>query len=99
MARKDTEAGDLVRRMAIGRGHSPESLVRAIRDQGVKDGYPATRVSVSSDTIYLVYKGHQPGPRIKFAIANYFDLLPGQIWKDDAVVLDTTDAARHQVPA
>jgi hypothetical protein len=87
MVRKDKDAGDYIRRLRTHHGfNSPEDLARAIRERGVRAGYPASRVSVSGDLIRLVEaKGHQPGSRIKFAIALCFDLSPGHIWKDDAL--------------
>lgn len=85
--RKDEAAADLIRRMRINEGLSRHDLARAIADKGVnKGGFDRGRVSVSEDTLYLIEKFHrEPGPRIKFAIAYYFDLRPGQIWKRDAL--------------
>ena len=70
----------------IEHGHSPRSLSSAILAKGVRVGYPPHRVKVSHDSLHLIFRtGHQPSPRIKFAIAFYFDLKPGQIWAADAI--------------
>jgi hypothetical protein len=87
MARKDKAAGELLRRLRTDQGHSPETLATAVRDKGIAGGYSAARVTVSGDLIRLIERtGHEPGPRIKFALAFYFDYRPGQIWKHDALV-------------
>lgn len=84
--RKDKAAADLIRRLRTAEGLSPEAFAVAIRDRAVKDGFSAARVSVSGDTIRLIERdGREPGPRVKFAIALYFGLKPGHIWKRDAL--------------
>lgn len=83
--KRDPVAGEFIRRLRIGGGYSPEDLARAIREHGTAKGLDANRVSISGDTIRLVEKGHIPGPRVKFALSHYFQVRPGQIWKDDAL--------------
>jgi transcriptional regulator with XRE-family HTH domain len=83
--RRDTAAGDRVRRLRINQGLGIRDLARAIEEKGVEAGYDRERVCVSEDTLALLEKGHIPGPRIKFAVAHYFGLRPGQLWKDDAI--------------
>lgn len=86
MARRDHDAANLIKALRVNRGGlSPEQLSPEIRAKGVLAGYPASRVSVSPAEIRLIERtGHIPTPRIKFALAFYFDLIPGQIWKRDA---------------
>lgn len=94
-SRRDPEAADIIRRLRVNEGFGRDSFVHAIRAKGVKAGYDAARFAVSADTIRLIEEtGREPVPRIKFAIAFYFDLRPGQIWKRDSlervgIVLDT----------
>jgi len=84
--RKDKEAAELIRRLRTDRGLSPESLSNSIREKAIGAGIPASKVSVSGDTIRLIERTYrEPGPRVKFAIAFYFDLRPGHIWKRDRV--------------
>lgn len=83
---RDRDAAELVRKLMVEYGHSPRSLSAAILAKGTKAGFPPRRVKVSPDSLQLILStGHQPGPRIKWAIAFYFDLKPGQIWADDAL--------------
>lgn len=89
-ARKDKDAADLVRKLMVERGHSAYSLSAAILAKGTKAGYPPHRVKVSPDSLYLLLSKHfEPGPRIKWAIAFYFDRVPGQIWARDALPVST----------
>lgn len=82
--RVDEAAGELVRRLRCFKGLSRHDFAAAVEDHGVAAGFDRSRVAVSADTIYLIeVKGREPGERIKFAIALYFGLRPGQIWKRD----------------
>jgi hypothetical protein len=91
---RDADAADLVRKLMIEHGHSPRSLSAAILAKGVRAGYPPHRVKVSHDSLHLMFRtGHQPTPRIMFAIALYFDLKPGQIWGKYALDFDPRDVA------
>lgn len=86
MVRKDKEAADLIRRLRTNEGLSPEELAQAIRDKAAQAKLPASKVSISGDTIRLLERLHrEPSPRVKFALAFYFDLKPGHIWKRDAL--------------
>lgn len=83
---KDKQAADKIRRLRVNQGLSLRDLAAAIEEKGVAAGYDAARVAVSPDLLYLIEKrGHIPGPRIKFAIAFFFDLRPGQVWRNDAL--------------
>jgi hypothetical protein len=95
MARIDHDAADLIRRLLVNNGfNSPEQFATAVRDKAIAAGLPASKVSVSGDTIRLILKtGREPGGRVKFAIAFGFDRKPGHIWRRDAVFLN------DQVPA
>lgn len=95
MVRKDKEAADLIRRLRVDRGLSPEALSVAIRDRAVQAGMSAAKVSVSGDTIRLIERTYrEPTERVKFAVAFYFDLRPGHIWKRDQLMdMRTGEAA------
>lgn len=86
---RDWEAANLIRALRVNRaGLSPEQLSPQIRAKGVQSGYTADRVSVSPAEIRLIERtGHIPTPRIKFALALFFDLTPGHIWKADSYPL------------
>lgn len=66
-----------LQQLRIDRGMSPNDL-----------GYVS---GVSGKTIRYVEAGHVPSPRVQFAIAQTFDLLPSDLWP-----LHTT--ARDRVP-
>jgi DNA-binding XRE family transcriptional regulator len=84
--RRDRDAADTIRRLRTDRGLSRRDLSYAVREHGVRAGFDAGRVSVSEETIYLIETTYrEPGPRIKFALALFFDRRPGQIWKRDAL--------------
>lgn len=86
MVRKDKDAADLIRRLRVNEGLSPEELAQAVRDKAVQAKLPASKVSLSGDTIRLLERHHrEPSPRVKFALSFYFDLRPGHIWKRDAL--------------
>lgn len=78
----------------VERGHSAYTLSAAILAKGTQAGYPPHRVKVSPDSLYLLFSTYrEPGPRIKWAIAFYFDLKPGQIWAADALDIHAGVAA------
>ena len=58
-----------LRGLRINAGLSPNDLGR--------------RIGVSGQTIRMAEAGFVPGPRIQFAIAQEFDLLPLDIWSLD----------------
>lgn len=86
---KDQDAADLIRRLRTNEGLTPEGLAAAIRDKAMAAGIPASRVSISGDTIRLIERtGREPGVRVKYALAFYFNRRPGHIWKRDALFLE-----------
>lgn len=87
--RRDLDAANLIRALRVNRtGLSPEQICPHIRAKGVESGFTADRVTVSPAEIRLIERtGHIPGPRVKFALALYFGLQPGHIWKADSFAL------------
>lgn len=90
---RDEDAADLLRKLMVSEGLSPERLSPLIKAKGVQAGYAPSRVRVSPDTLRLILTGHEPGPRVKFAVALYFGLKPGDIWERDKFELPVLRAA------
>jgi transcriptional regulator with XRE-family HTH domain len=81
---RDSHAGETIRRLRVYEGLSREEFVRRVSAKAVRAGFDRARVEFSPDLLELVEsRGHEPGPRIKFAIAFYYGVRPGQIWKGD----------------
>lgn len=63
------------------RRRKPNTKLIELRLQsGLSPNDLARRVGVTGKTIRLAEKGHVPSPRVQFAIAEEFDLLPLDIW-------------------
>lgn len=66
-------AAELLRQMRVDRGLSPETLSKALYTEGL--GY------VSGRTIRRIESaGIIPTPRVQFALAQFFDRAPSQVW-------------------
>ena len=70
---RNRRAGDLIRELRVDAGLSPEALAHAI--------YSEKLGSISGRTIRRIEQtGAVPSPRVQFAIAQFFDRLPSEIW-------------------
>lgn len=59
----------------------PNRRLQELRiNQGLSPNDLAYRAGVSGNTIRLAEAGFVPGPRIQFAIARVFELLPLDVW-------------------
>lgn len=64
-----------------GTRRNPNRKLQALRiNRGLSPNELAYLASTTGKTIRLVEAGHVPGPRIQFAIAEVFGLLPLDIW-------------------
>jgi DNA-binding XRE family transcriptional regulator len=80
MALIDHYAAQRLRDMREERGLSPETLAAEIREHIKSQGW-GSRGAVDPHTIRRIERrGHVPGPRIAFVIANYFELRPNELW-------------------
>jgi hypothetical protein len=83
---KDRDAADYIRRWRVNQGLTRAAFVNLATQRGIAAGYAPGRVKVSPDALRIVEEtGHEPGPRIKFAIGLVIGKRPGQIWKRDAL--------------
>lgn len=79
-AKRDYRAGDYIRELRESRGYGVKELAEAIEEIATKSGEP--RYTVSSRSIYRIEEeGQIPGPRIKFALAQFFDVPMSDIWR------------------
>ena len=63
---------------------SPNRRLQELRiNAGLSPNDLAVRAGVSGNVVRLAEKGYVPGPRIQFAIARVFELLPLDIWPLD----------------
>lgn len=61
--------------------HQPNRKLEALRvNRGLSPNDLGYLANVSGKTIRLVEAGHTPSPRIQFAIAEVFGLLPLDLW-------------------
>lgn len=61
--------------------HIPNRKLIELRvNAGLSPNQLAYRVKVSGPTIRLAEKGHTPEPFVQFAIAEFFELKPTDIW-------------------
>lgn len=59
----------------------PNRKLQQLRlNQGLSPNALAYRAGVSGNTIRMAEAGFRPEPRIQFAVANVFNLLPLDIW-------------------
>ena len=72
MASTDIAAGDMLRQLRTDRGLSPEALSHALHMAGL--GF------VSGKTIRRIEGGRIPTVRVQFALAQFFDRVPSQVW-------------------
>lgn len=80
-AHQDWRAAQYVQELRETSGLSRQGLADAIEEIATKSN-DAHRYTVHPRTIYNIeVRGHEPGPRIKFAIARYFDVPMGDIWQ------------------
>lgn len=80
MALIDHYAAQRLRDMREERGLSPEALSREIALMAEKADW-GSRGAVDAHTIRRIERrGHVPGPRIAFVVANYFGLRPNELW-------------------
>lgn len=80
-AKQDRRAADYLRELRESRGLSPQQLASAITRIATKtaDAHPYT---VSTRTIYRIEEEWAvPGPRIKFALAEFFGVPMADIWR------------------
>lgn len=67
--------------MGVKRKQTPNLKLIGLRvNAGLSPNELAYRTGVSGPTVRLAEKGHTPHPRVQFAIADYFDLKPLDIW-------------------
>lgn len=70
---RNLQAAELIRRLRIDEGLTPEALAFAIARDGAG--------TVSGRTIRRIEReGAIPTVRIQFALARHFDMVPSQIW-------------------
>lgn len=61
--------------------HRPNRRLQALRlNAGLSPNALAYRAGVSGNTVRMVEAGFRPTPRVQFAIAEVFGLLPLDIW-------------------
>ncbi len=66
------------------RGRSPHRELIALRiNAGLSREALAFRANVSRDSIRIAEDGFVPGPRVQFAIAAVFEMLPLDLWPLD----------------
>jgi DNA-binding XRE family transcriptional regulator len=71
---RNRQAADLIHRLRIDEGLTPEALAFHITRQGAG--------TVSGRTIRRIEReGAIPTVRIQFAIAQHFEMVPSQIWR------------------
>lgn len=59
----------------------PNLTLTALRlNRGLSPNDLARLTGVSAETIRLTEKGHEPGPRIKFELAEFFEVEVLDIW-------------------
>jgi DNA-binding XRE family transcriptional regulator len=64
-----------------GTRRNPNRRLQALRiNRGLSPNELAYLAGTTGKTIRLIEAGHVPGPRIQFAIAEVFDLLPLDLW-------------------
>ena len=77
----DHAAAQRLREMREAQGHSPESLAEAIK-LAAKDAPWGHRGTCDPDTIRRIEKrGHVPGVRVQFVLANFFGLSVHELWR------------------
>lgn len=68
----------------LSRTRRPNRRLQSLRlNEGLSPNALAYRAGVSGNTIRLAEAGFRPSPRIQFAIAEVFGLLPLDIWPLD----------------
>lgn len=61
--------------------HRPNRRLQALRlNEGLSPNALAYRAGISGNTVRMVEAGFRPTPRVQFAIAEVFGLLPLDIW-------------------
>ena len=65
---------------AHGRRRPNRRLQELRINAGLSPNDLARRVHVSAQTIRLAEAGYTPGPRIQFALADFFGLKPLDVW-------------------
>ena len=69
----------MARKIAVRR--APNIRLKELRiNAGLSPNDLAYRAGTTGNTVRLAEKGFAPGPRIQFAIAQVFDVLPLEIW-------------------
>lgn len=59
----------------------PNRRLQELRiNAGLSPADLAARAGITANSVRLAERGHVPGPRIQFAIAQVFGLLPLDIW-------------------
>lgn len=80
MALIDTYAGQRITEMRQALGMSPEDLAADIAEAAATAPW-GKRGAVDAWTIRRIEsKGHVPGPRVMFVLANYFGMVPHELW-------------------
>jgi hypothetical protein len=76
----DHIAADKLIHLREARGLSPEGLSLAIK-RAAPDAAWRERGAVDAHTIRRIERrGHVPSPRVRFVLAQFFDIEPGEIW-------------------
>lgn len=79
-AHQNWRAAEYVQELRVTNGLSRQQLAEAIEEIATKSK-DAHRFTVSARSIYNIEeRGQEPGPRIKFAIARFFDVPMADIW-------------------
>jgi ribosome-binding protein aMBF1 (putative translation factor) len=80
-AKRDFRAADYVRELRESRGLGRRDLAEAIETLASK-GTDVLPYTVSDRTIHRIEEdGAIPGPRVRFAIARFFDVPMADIWR------------------
>lgn len=70
-----------MKRLNASPRHQPNRKLQALRlNRGLSPNDLAYIANVSGKTIRYVEAGHTPSPRVQFAIAEAFGLLPLDLW-------------------